>query len=394
MSGASASRAPADRHGPPEAARSRSWYRLPLLAAGGVALVAGTAAGLHRLGLGGPEALASLAALHGPLMVSGFFGAVIGFERAVATGRIWAYLGPLAAGIGTALAVVGAPLPAIHAAWIVAGLVLAVASTGIALRQPALFTGALACGAIAWPAGVLAWAAGAPMAGAALWWIAFLVLTIAAERLELSRLLRLETSSKVAFGVCIALLAAAAGLGTVGAAGAWPVAGVALLALTAWLFNHDVARRTIRISGLPRYAALCLLSGYVWLGAGGLLMVALPIDTDPLVYDAALHSVFLGFAVAMVFGHAPIILPAVARLPVAFDGGFYGPLVLLHVSVGLRVGADLAGAFDTRAHAGLLTAIAFVLFIAVVARGARRGLKARRGVHPPHGPASRGHCVV
>ncbi len=394
MSGASASRASPDCCGPPEAARSRSWLRLPLLAAAGAALVVGTATGLHRVGLGGSEALAGLAELHGPLMVSGFFGAVIGLERAVATGRLWAYLGPFAAGTGTVLVLVGAPLSAVHAAWIVAGLVLAAASTGIALRLPALFTGTLACGAFAWPVGMLAWASGAPMAGVVLWWTVFLVLTIAAERLELSRLLRLGMHSKVAFGACVALLAMAGGLGTVGAASTWPVAGVALLALTVWLLDHDVARRTVRIAGLPRYAALCLFGGYAWLGMGGVLMLALPVDTDRFAYDAVLHAVFLGFTFAMVFGHAPIILPAVARLPVAFDSGFYGPLVLLHVSVALRVGADLAGAFEMRAHAGLLTAVAFVLFVAVVARGARRGHKARRGTRPPHRPASHGQCIA
>jgi hypothetical protein len=378
MSGVSASPARIDRRDPREARRGRLWPRLALLAGGAVALVTGTAAGLNRLGLGGIDASANLIALHGALMISGFFGAVIGLERAVAAGRAWTYLGPLAAVLGTILALAGAPLPAVYAAWIVAGLVLAAASIMIALRQPALFTGVLVLGALAWPVGMLAWAAGMPAAGAVLWWVTFLILTIAAERLELSRLLRLHRRSKVAFGASAALLPAAAGLGMIGAPGAWTVAGVGLLALTAWLLRHDVARRTIGIPGLPRYAATCLLGGYAWLGVAGLLMLALPIESDRLAYDAVLHAAFLGFVLSMVFGHAPIIVPAVARLSISFDVAFYGPLALLHGSVALRVSADLAGALDMRANAGILTAAALALFIAAVLRGARRGLKAHR----------------
>src|SRR5689334_1478813 len=72
--------------------------RAALLAAALAALVAGVLAGLARLGWDLPPA-DRLAMLHGPLMVSGFFGALIGLERAVAVGRPAAYLAPLAAGL-------------------------------------------------------------------------------------------------------------------------------------------------------------------------------------------------------------------------------------------------------------------------------------------------------
>ena len=62
-----------------------------------------------------------------------------------------------------------------------------------------------------------------------------------------------------------------------------------------------------------RYVAVCLLAGYFWLAVGGAL-VALQV-----AYDAALHAIFVGFVFSMVFGHAPVILPA----PVY--GGVYAP---------------------------------------------------------------------
>ncbi len=40
---------------------------------------------------------------HGPLMVGGFLGTVIGLERAVALGKPWPYAAPLLTGIGAIL---------------------------------------------------------------------------------------------------------------------------------------------------------------------------------------------------------------------------------------------------------------------------------------------------
>src|SRR5690606_5110742 len=90
------------------------------------------------------------------------------------------------------------------------------------------------------------------------------------------------------------------------------LAGIALLALGWWLLRFDIARRTIRQKGLTRYIAACLLPGYVWLVVGGLvwLIYGGQYVAGP-VYDALLHTIFLGFVFSMIFGHAPVIIPAV-----------------------------------------------------------------------------------
>ena len=46
------------------------------------------------------------------------------------------------------------------------------------------------------------------------------------------------------------------------------LSGVGMIALAAWLLRYDIALMTIRRSGLPRFVAACLLSGYAWLGVG------------------------------------------------------------------------------------------------------------------------------
>jgi hypothetical protein len=85
-------------------------WRIPLLILGFASLIIGVGAGLLRLGWAVPRPAADLAAFHGPLMVSGFFGTVISLERAVALAQRWAYLGPLAAGAGGLALILGAPL--------------------------------------------------------------------------------------------------------------------------------------------------------------------------------------------------------------------------------------------------------------------------------------------
>ena len=147
-----------------------------------------------------------------------------------------------------------------------------------------------------------------------------------------------------------------------------------LLALAGWLVRFDVARRTVRGSGLPRYVAACLLSGYAWLAVGGLLALVGADPTGPL-YDAILHALFLGFVFAMVFGHAPIILPAVLRLAVPFAPRMYLPLAALHLGVALRTAGVLADDLAVRQWGGIANAAALALFIAVTAHAV---LAARR----------------
>ena len=98
--------------------RRPAWWRVPFLLLGFVALFAGAGAGLARLGYTMPGAIAGVAALHGPLMICGFFGVVIALERAVAIGRAWAYAAPALAGVGSVVVLFGA---APIAAWFYLG---------------------------------------------------------------------------------------------------------------------------------------------------------------------------------------------------------------------------------------------------------------------------------
>lgn len=331
--------------------------RLPLFLAGALSLLAGLLAGESRLGwpVGSPD----LALVHGPLMVCGFFGTVIGLERAVALGRPWGWSAPAATALGGVALVLGHPLPGAVA--LVAGsLAFLAMSVAVLRRQPESFTAILSFGACAWAAGNIAWLAGARVPQVVPLWAAFLVLTIAGERLELSRFLPPWRYRMFTLVPILVLLAA--GLAW------WPGFGLAMLGLVAWSLRNDIVRRTVRQPGLTRYVAVCLLSGYAWLAVAGTTALSLaPGEAAGYRYDAALHALFIGFVFAMVFGHAPVILPAVLKVKVPFRPYFYGPLALLHLSLAARLAGDFLEADALRQWGGLANAAAILVFLATMA---------------------------
>ena len=80
-------------------------------------------------------------------------------------------------------------------------------------------------------------------------------------------------------------------------------------------------------------------------------------------YDAMLHIVFVGFVISMIFGHAPIIFPAIVQVRLIFQPAFYIHLLLLHLSLLLRVAGDLASLQTVRQWGGLLNEVAILLFL-------------------------------
>ena len=348
-------------------------WRVPLLLLAFVSLFLGMAAGLVRLGWRLP--VENLAALHGPLMASGFFGTVISLERAVALGRRWTYAAPLLSGLAVLASILGAPAAAAPALAAAGSAVMLAGSVEIYRRQRELFTLTLCLGAASWVVGNLFWLGGYPIYAVAPWWIAFLVLTIAGERLELSRLLPPSPAAKRVFGALLALLLGGVALSPIMRPAGTVALGTALAGLALWLMRQDVARRTVKTSGLPRFIAVCLLSGYVWLAIGGSTILVLGgLAPGGPGYDAALHTVLLGFVFSMVFGHAPIILPAVLRVAVPYSPYFYAPLALLHASLVIRLTGDWMALPQWRAWGGALNGLALLAFVlgtiaAVIAGG-------------------------
>jgi hypothetical protein len=270
--------------------------------------------------------------------------------------------------------------------------------------QPAPFTWVMSGGALAWVVGNALWFAGImrpqdepgwPIYRIVPWWIVFLLWTILGERLDLSRFQR---PSKFSSPLLIAVMVfTTAGLVT---SVFWEKAGekllgTSLLGTALWLGRFDLARRSVRNPGLPRFMAVTLLVGYLWLTVGGVLMLALgPVVSGP-KYDAVLHAFFVGFVFSMIFAHAPVIFPAVLVVTPVFSRRFYGHVALLEAGLALRIAGDLAGSAPVRQWGAVVSAVAIAVFLlntisALVFRpGGPPGKKAVSGI-PASGSSRKG----
>ena len=354
--------------------------RLPLLILGMFCLLTGVLGGLSRLAFELPVFAQHQAVGHGALMIAGFFGTVISLERAVALRRLWPYLAPLCAGLGGAAmwAAMLAPLPG----WIspmlfcLAATVFLAASVAVYRQMPAIFTFTLLLGAAGLLLGNLVWLVSAEVAMAMPFWMCFLILTIAGERLELTRFLPPRPQAQRIFIGVLLLIAIAATLLLLNVAHATRLLAAAWLILAVWLIVYDIARRTVHQTGLTRFVAVCLLAGYGWLAIGAGLGVGGAFESGHSWRDGALHAIFLGFVFSMVIGHAPIIFPAVMRVKIPYHPFFYLPLAALQISLAVRVIGNLADSWALRQTGALFNALSLALFILTllvsVARAALR----------------------
>lgn len=358
-----------------------SRVRFPLLALGLASLFFGVWAGLLRFGWALPTGRANLIELHGPLMVFGFLGTVISLERAVALRRSWGYLAPAGTLAGIALLFAGVRQGIGELVLLLAGCVLVGLFVVILRAHATASTATLLLGALLWVIGDALWLHGDPFVQVVPWWAGFLVLTIVGERLELAAMSQLTDAGRIAFACLTVLLVAGLAVSAADTGTGIRLSGAALAGYALWLFRFDIARHTARRHGLPRFVALALLPGYVWLAVGGVLWVRDGAAVAGFAHDAELHALFVGFVFSMIFGHAPVIFPGVLGIAIPFRRFFYAHLVLLHVGLALRVGGDLAADFSLARWGGLLNATAIGLFLAAtivsaVAARVRRRVRA------------------
>jgi hypothetical protein len=331
-------------------------------------LLGGIWAGLVRLSWPLPSPT-HLAALHGPLMVGGFLGTLIGLERASALDAAWPYLVPGLAALG-ALSLLSNAAAGLAAPLLTASSLGMLGVYCVILRRGATeATRMMMVGAAAWAIGNCLWMLGFAVFEVVGWWQAFVVLTIAGERLELGRVYSMPRSA--ARGLFVAVAIALVGLcgASAGIAGSRLLVGTSWMATALWLFRND---RSVRTRGegpyaaLQRYMAACLVCGYAWLAAGGAFTIWVGEAVAGPGYDAIQHAVFLGFAFAMIFAHAPIVAEVVVGVRVPFRPAFYVPLVALHASLAGRIAGDLLAVPAARRWGGLGNAVSLALFVAAV----------------------------
>ncbi len=347
--------------------RRKGWVA-PLMLGAVLILLAALWSGLVHLGLPLPKGGTSLHEGHGPMMILGFLGTLIALERAVALGATWAYLGPMAAALGGLGVIVALPdgIPALLVT--IGGLVLVAVFVAIDRIQRSLHNTVLASGAVCWVVAGALWLAGWDVYRFLPWMAGFLVLTITGERLELSRLTGSTTSAHRLFAVAAGVFAIGLVVSSFAEVVGVRIAGAGALALALWLVRYDLARRTVRSTGITRYMAVALLTGYGWLAVTGVLWLAYGHMTKAVShqasYDAMLHALFLGFVISMIFAHAPVIVPSVLGRPLPYHPMFYLPLALLHLSLLLRlIGGDALDNTPAWQWGGILNEVALLLFM-------------------------------
>jgi hypothetical protein len=337
--------------------------RFFLVGMAGLSLLAGLWAGLVRLGWNLPVPNDQFPFIHGPVMVVGFLGTLIGLERAVVLERIWPYGIPILTAFSmVAITRFSTQLGALLAQ--LASVLMAAVFVALYRQYPSGHFILMGLSAIAWLVGNVLWLSRWPIFSLVPWWAAFLVLIIAGERLELSRIRRPSAKVRAIFHLSLAIMITGMIYSLLDFYFGLRIAGAGFLAIAVWLMRYDLAWQSARQSGLPRFMATCLIAGYFWLAAGGLLWIffAQFFSAGP-YYDAMLHAIFLGFVFSMVFAHAPVILPTVTGLALPFGNVFYLHAGLLHVSLLLRVVGDLGWWRSLQQWGGMLNVLSVLLFL-------------------------------
>lgn len=350
--------------------------RVALLLFAGLAALTGLAAALLRLGVLAPGEAESLASAHGILMVYGFLGTAVTLERAVAMqsggrrGAGWAYAAPIASAFGTVtllLQSTPAPMPAGRAlpglAWTVSMLVLIAIYVAVWRRQPSYAVLVQLLGAVAGAGGVALWAREAEVATIVPWWAMFLVLTIVGERLELARVafLTRRTEPRILAETCLVLVSLPITL--IAPDWGYPLLGLALGVLVVDVALHDIARRTIHATGLPRFMAACLLTGYAWALVPAVAWIVGGPALSGYRYDTVVHALTIGFVLSMLVAHAPVIVPAITRRPLPYHPVMWAVWGLLQAGLVVRVLAGARDATEAWQFGGALDVLALLAFL-------------------------------
>ena len=328
--------------------------RQPIVFLAMLSLITGLLAGLHRIGWN--LSLGGVSPDHGAIMVGGFLGTLIILEKIIPLRRNILYAFPIISGASVVLFFIGQPI------YSVACLVLASAGLSIIfliywIREKSAIYFLMVAGAICWLTGNILLLIHNFYPVSLPWWMAFVLLIISAERLELMKFLPVSSNQKLIFiGMLLTFITGCLisfhGVGNY-------LAAFSLVGSSIWLMRHDVVGLNLKKKDLPRYVGVALLSGYFALLLSGIF---LPLLTEqPLGYDVLVHSFFIGFVFSMIFAHGPIILPGVLGISVKpYHPIFFIWLALLHGSWITRVISDITLDMQLRKYSGLVSAIAII----------------------------------
>lgn len=337
-----------------------------------LSLLLATWSGWIRIGWSLP--IDTVAGEHGDLMVNSFLASLIFLERAVTFKNKWVLLWPAINALSVIAFLTGnVSLGRIMLIMGSTGFIIACAY--LIIQHKHLYYYVFLAAACCLLIGNVILYKTHFYPNAITWWIGFLLFTIVAERLELSRYLPLTSVKRTILIVALAGVLFAI---------FWPfhlsgnyILAVPIAITSLWLLKYDMARHSIKVKGSHRYSGWLLIVGYVWLLIMSVLLLIQRII--PFNYDAILHSFFIGFVFSMIFSHAPIILPAVTKLPIKI----YRPVLylwffILQASLLTRIIADLLGNVTIRKWSGMINGISILCFFVTIVFTVRQELTKKK----------------
>lgn len=320
-------------------------------------LIAGIWAGLIRIGWDLP--MTPLAVHHGAIMVGGFLATLIALEKAIPLKKNIAFAVPVISALSLLMVLPGYYDTGLY--FLLAGSVglFIIQATYLYLHPRDTSFMLMVIGAASLIIGNAMLIHQQFYPSAFPWWMGFILFTITAERLELSKFLPVSKNSRHRLLGFMALF-----ILSLIVPFHWPgkyLAGVALICIAVWMLKNDVMRIGLKKEGLTRFSSIALLFANAWLIIIGVLLVVMP--DSAYSYDILVHGFFIGYTFAMIFAHGPIILPGVLGIIAKpYHPILYGWLFLVQGSLLLRVISDAFLNSEGRQVSGVLSGVGILLY--------------------------------
>jgi len=344
--------------------------RIPFVALAILSLIAGILTGLLKIGW--MFQFGEATPHHGAIMVGSFLGTLITLEKIIPLKKKSLYAVPAASGASLFLFLLNLPTYSLTLL-VVSSAALSVVFLIYLVRERSMIYVMMFAGAVCWLTGNILLMLHNFYPLALPWWMAFALLIITSERLELMKFLPVSRTQKLIFILTLAIFMVGCVISFHGMGNY--LATFALVTVSIWLMRNDVIGINLKKENLTRYVGIALLSGYFALLLCGLFLSF--VSRQPLGYDILVHSFFIGFVFSMIFAHGPIILPGVLGISVKpYHPILYLWLVLLHASWMLRTFADIVLDMHLRKYSGMIPTIAIAgYFISIAATTIRQRAK-------------------
>lgn len=334
-----------------------SYWRIPFMLAAVLNLIAGIWAGLIRLGWDLP--LTPVAVHHGAIMVGGFLTTLIALEKVIPLKKKLAFVVPVISALSLMIVVPGYYHEGLYFLLIGSAGLFIIHAYYLYLHPRDLSVILMMTGAGCLIVGNAMLVQKQFYPAAFPWWMGFLLFTITAERIELSKFLPVSSMIKnILLGFMALFLSGIIipfhGVGKY-------LSAIAIICIAVWMLQHDVMRIGLKKEGLTRFSSVALLVANSWLIINGVLLITMP--ETAYSYDILVHSFFIGYAFAMIFAHGPIILPGVLGITSKpFHPILYGWLFLVQGSLLIRLIADSAFSIEWRKLSGIFSGAGILLY--------------------------------